>query len=146
MIRSAYAPLAKMGLRFVGTWQEVDTTRSRVSHVECFLAELGERVVGTVCLYTDGREGDPPLYREEDVAFFGQLAVAPDLQKLGLGSRLIEHAAERARVLGMRRLALDTAEDAGHLVAYYSRHGFSIVGYHDWGETNYQSVVMSRTL
>lgn len=146
LIRSAYARLAEMGLKFLGTWQEVETTRSRVSHGECFVAELEGRTVGTVCLYTEGREGDPLLYRQSDVAHFGQLAVAPDVQELGLGSRLIEHVAERSRELGMRLLALDTAESADHLIAYYGRRGFVFASYHDWPVTNYRSVVMQRAL
>jgi hypothetical protein len=53
---------------------------------------------------------------------------------------------DRARELGAREIALDTAEPATHLVSWYTRLGFRFVEHWQWSYTNYRSVVLSRAL
>jgi GNAT superfamily N-acetyltransferase len=85
-------------------------------------------------------------YERPDVAVFGMLAVDPALRRTGLGVRLVRHAEERARVLGAGELALDTAREAHHLVAWYAALGYRHVDVVDWPFTNFDSVVMSKAL
>jgi ribosomal protein S18 acetylase RimI-like enzyme len=102
--------------------------------------------VGTITYYTCARTCGSPWLDRPDVAHFGQLAVDPAVQGRGLGTRLIATAEARARCDGAREIALDTAESAGHLIAWYERLGYRFVEYVDWGVTNYRSVVMSKRL
>ena len=55
-------------------------------------------------------------------------------------------AERRALETGASEIALDTAESAAHLVEMYENRGYRIVEKVDWPETNYVSVVMSKSL
>lgn len=146
LLHRSYKRLGDMGLRFFATHQTPQQTRERVNDGECFVAEQEGKIVGTICLYTIRGSDSPALYRREDVAWFGQFAVAPELQTQGIGGRLLEHVEARAQELGMAELALDTAEGATHLIDFYGRRGWEIVGHTDWEVTNYRSVLMSKRI
>ncbi|MBW1796697.1 MAG: GNAT family N-acetyltransferase, partial [Deltaproteobacteria bacterium] len=45
---------------------------------------------------------------------------------------------------GASELALDTAEQATHLINWYERLGYRFIEYVDWDVTNYRSVIMSK--
>lgn len=148
LLHRAYKRLADMNLRYFATHQTPAQTRERLERAECFVATIDGKIVGTISAYmTPATDDDAPdLYRRDDVACFGQFAVDPDLQGTGLGGRLIAHIEARARELGKTELALDTAETAQHLIDYYARRGWRIVGDADWDVTNYRSVLMSKHL
>jgi amino-acid N-acetyltransferase len=57
-----------------------------------------------------------------DLAEIKSLAVAPDRQRCGVGSRLLEAAVEDARRLEVKKLFALTYEKA-----FFSRHGFEIM-------------------
>lgn len=146
LLHRSYKRLGDMGFRFFATHQTVEQTRERVISGECYVAERDGNVVGTICLYTESDGESPELYRRDDVAWFGQFAVEPELQGTGIGGKLLEHVEARAVELGMRELALDTAENAVHLIDYYSRRGWRLAGNADWAVTNYRSVLMSKEI
>ena len=52
------------------------------------------------------------------------VAVAPEHQNRGLGSRLLEHAEERTRALGLREVRLYTNERFVENLALYARRGY----------------------
>ena len=85
-------------------------------------------------------------YRQPDVFSFGQFAVRPDLQGQGLGGKMIDMMETEAAARGARELALDTADGADHLIRWYEKRGYRLVEHVSWGNTNYRSVVMSKTL
>ena len=95
-----------------------------------------------------------PTYAENDCAWFTrpgvacvhQFAVDPQLQGGGLGRALMARAEQWAREHGFHELALDTAEPATHLVAFYARLGYRPVGHVQWQGKAYRSVVMSKAL
>ncbi len=146
LLHRAYRVLADMGLRFLATYQDVDTTKSRVSIGTCFVAELDGKIVGTITYYAPGRRYGCDYYKKKGVAHVGQLAVEPTLQRLGIAARLMSRAEDFARSRGMRELALDTAEPAIQLIDWYTRIGYRFVGYHQWDVTNYRSVIMTKPL
>lgn len=146
MLHRAYRVLADMGLRFLATYQDVETTKSRVSSGHCFVAVLNGKVVGTICYYEPSRKTGCDYYKRKGVAHVGQLAVEPALSRLGIATYLMKHVEDFARSRGMKELALDTAEPALHLIEWYSRLGYEIVGHQQWEVTNYRSVLMSKSL
>ena len=146
LLHRAYARLAQMGLHFVATAQDVDTTRSRIQGAECYVADFDGRIVGTITFRTSDRSGGHEWYDRPDVTSFGQFGVDPDMQGLGIGLLLLEHVENRARELGATEIALDTAEPAKHLIELYSSHGYRIVAHAKWEEVNYSSVIMSKSL
>lgn len=102
---------------------------------------------GTILFKPQATEGGgPPWYTQPGIAGISQFCVDPALQSKGLGLRLITMVTDRARELGAREIALDTAEPATHLVSWYTRLGFRFVEHWQWSYTNYRSVVLSRAL
>lgn len=146
LIRSAYRRLADMGLRFVGTWQDAELTKKRLEAGECYVAVVGGVVVGTITLYLPESHPECAHYDLPGVAYFGQFAVDPALQEKGIGGTLLDFVEQRAAEVGSLELALDTAESAHHLIAYYEKRGYRFVQYIQWDSTNYRSVVMSKPL
>jgi GNAT superfamily N-acetyltransferase len=146
LLHRAYARLAAMGLRFVATYQDDAITKRRIEEGECYVAVLDNRLVGTVVLIPHGSFSDCEWYELWRVARFGQFAVEPELQGLGIGSTLLDVIEDRARELGASEIALDTAEPAKHLIDYYSKRGYRFIDYIQWPMTNYRSVIMSKRL
>jgi GNAT superfamily N-acetyltransferase len=147
LLHRAYASLAGMGLRYLATHQDVATTRRRTAKGECYLMFGGARLVGTILLIPpSARAPHCAWYNREDVAVLSQFAVEPQLQGRGLGGQLLSFAEGRASVLGAAEVAVDTAESAPHLIAFYSTRGYRQVGDAQWGHTNYRSVILSKRL
>ncbi|KPF68050.1 hypothetical protein IP84_11465 [beta proteobacterium AAP99] len=144
LLHRAYAALALRGLNYTAVDQTVETTRGRIAQGQCLVAEHTGRLVGTV-LYT--RRIDPceaTLFTQ--VASIHQFAVEPALQGQGIGLELIRAAEAIALSHGEPALALDTAEQADHLIAAYQRWGFGIVGHVQWPGKVYRSVLMLKAL
>jgi GNAT superfamily N-acetyltransferase len=146
LLHRAYASLANLGMRFFASYQTVDDTRDRIAGGHCLIASRDGRMIGTITWYRTFDHERPLWYRRDDVAFFGQFAVEPELQGLGIGNRLLHLAEEAAAEMGFREMALDTSERAIHLIDYYARHGYRFVEHVQWRSTNYRSVVMSKPI
>lgn len=65
-------------------------------------------------------------------------------QRLGYGARLLAFAEARARELGAREVAVDTAEGAKGLIDDYPDRGHRHVETAPFGHTNHRSVVLSK--
>jgi GNAT superfamily N-acetyltransferase len=146
LLHRAYDVWARVDLRYLATHQSPAVTLERIQAGRCIVADCAGAVVGTVCYYSPGAASASTYLRRTDVAHFGQLAVEPSFQGAGLGRRLIARAERLAKDEGARELALDTAEPATLLVAWYERLGYQVVDHVSWEETNYRSVVMSKRL
>ncbi len=146
LLHEAYAQWGTKGLKFMATWQDDATTARRLHAGISFVAEQEGKIAGVVTLRSPHAASTCPWYSQPGVWTFGQFAVRPALQRHGLGSRLLDWVEERASVLGGKELALDTAEPATQLVEWYQRLGFRFIQHHQWEETNYRSVVLSKSL
>jgi GNAT superfamily N-acetyltransferase len=146
LLHRAYAQLADMGLKFVATYQDVEVTRKRIAKGICLVAVLDDQIVGTITFYPKEIGKPTPWMERPDVAVIGQMGVEPSLQGQGIASMLMQAAEDCARDNGAAELALDTAEPATHLIAWYTRLGYRFIEYMQWDVTNYRSVVMSKTI
>jgi len=146
LLHRAYKPLADMNLRFLATHQSDEITLERISKGICYLAEMEGKVVGTVTFYFPENMAGTPWYEKEGIAKFGQFAVEPEFQKLGIGSLLMDYIEEETRRRNYAELALDTSEDAKHLIAYYEKRGYRFIEYVQWEDVNYRSVILSKTM
>ena len=74
--------------------------------------------------------------------------VKPELQKTGLGSKMMNFVENFAASKGFREISLDTCEDAIGLIEYYKKRGYRFVEHVQWdlNIVNYRSVVMSKSL
>jgi GNAT superfamily N-acetyltransferase len=147
LLHRAYAELGAMGFRYKAVDQGVEITRARISNGECYVAVYGGELVGTaVLLPPSWRPAHCEWYRRPEVAVLSQFAVEPQLQRRGLGSRLISHLEARAAELGAEELTINTAEGATHLVGLYERRGYRHIGHAQWEHTNFRSVLLSKRL
>lgn len=146
LLRDAYAHLARQGLRYVATHQDDTITARRLGRGFPLVAYLDGRLVGTATLYPPRPDSPVPWYRRPEVSYFGQFGVRPELQRQGIGVRILRALEDRARARGATELACDTAEQAEHLRSWYAREGFRVVGTTKWPVTNFQSVVLSKTI
>jgi GNAT superfamily N-acetyltransferase len=149
LLNSAYHRLADMGLNYVAATQDAGITRRRTGlAARCFVAcEDNGKIAGTICYYSASR-GDhgPAWYARSNIGHFGQFAVLPELQGSGLGSSLLAAVESQALADGKTELSCDTAEPAIHLLDFYHRRGFEIVGRHRWPHARYFSVILSKRL
>jgi GNAT superfamily N-acetyltransferase len=146
LLHRAYAPLAARGMRYLASHQDDATTLRRLSKGECWVAQTAGQLVGTITLRDAAHTKGCPWYDRPDVASFGQFAVDPARQRRGVGTLLVDHVERRAREKGVTELAIDTAETADDLIAFYTRRGYRFIEYVRWDVVNYRSVVMSKTL
>jgi GNAT superfamily N-acetyltransferase len=144
LLHRAYKELADMGLRFVATYQDIETTRQRIEEGLCFVALEDGRIVGTITLYLGGEGCE--TYERTGVAHFGQFGIDPEVQGKGIGRMLLQKAEQTAIANGFTEMALDTSEKATHLIDLYRRWGYEVVETVQWDVTNYRSVVMSKRL
>lgn len=146
LLHDAYADLARAGFRYLATHQSDEVTERRLARGFPLVAEQGGRLVGTVTLYPPRPDHMVAWYRNPNVYYFGQFGVSPELQKQGIGLRLLQAVEAGARDRGAAEIACDTAEGAEHLRAWYTREGYRFIEQMDWPETNYVSVVLSKRL
>ena len=146
LLHAAYGSLAASGFRYLASHQDEATTSRRLRSGIPFVAESKGEIIGTVTLYRPSASSRCEWYRHSTVYHFGQFAVRPDLQRRGVGSRLYEHVEAFARDVGGNELALDTAEGALDLRRWYERLGFRFIQFISWDETNYRSVILSKSL
>jgi GNAT superfamily N-acetyltransferase len=147
LLHAAYAPLAAVGMRYVASHQDDTITRDRLTRGFPFVA-MGDdgSLAGTITLYAQNTGSACAWYRRHGVFHFGQFAVRPGMQRGGIGSALLESVEREARWRGAEQLACDTAESAEHLIRWYNRLGFRLVEHVSWPDTNYRSVVLSKSL
>jgi GNAT superfamily N-acetyltransferase len=101
-LHQAYAPLGAMGLNCTAVDQRVEGTRKRCAAVECLVLECEARAAGTAATARDPAQEawamQTPWLLRADTARLSRLAVAPALQRRGLGRRLV---ARRAATTGI---------------------------------------------
>jgi putative acetyltransferase len=86
------------------------------------VAEIEGRIVGHILFYPIEIKSDDQVFPSLALA---PMAVLPEYQKQGIGSRLVEEGLKKARQLGSKSVIV-----LGH-AAYYPRFGFEPAG--KWG-------------
>ena len=147
LLHRAYAELGDRGLNYTAVDQTDHVTLRRLGAGIAMLGWSEHLAVATCTLYLGTeREEAPAWYRRPDCAFFGQFAVLPEFQRRGLGSYLCHLVEDIAKERGKDFMALDTAEPASHLIAFYERLGYRRVDTVRWPGKTYRSVIMAKSL
>ena len=147
LVHRAYKVLADQGLYYLGTHQPVEKTAERMEHGETWVATVDGRLVGSVIVYPPGYMSGCAYYKNFGPAVFGQFAVDPDFQGVGIGKLLLAQVEVVSRDAGATVLACDTSEKALALIEMYKKWGFEIVGDADWRpDVNYKSVILARAI
>jgi len=134
------------GLQFWATTQTEEYTLERLKKGKGLIAKYKNKIVGTITYYDSCNENVCEWYKKPNVCRFGQFAVKTSMQKMGIGKILINEVEKIAKERGKTELSLDTSEKAIALIEYYNRNGFNNIGFMQWHDVNYRSVIMSKTI
>ena len=146
LLHRAYARLGAMGLNYTAVDQSPDVTARRLGSGTCYVATQEGRLVGTILVHPTYATNDCAWFTREGVACVHQFAVDPSLQSGGIGRRLLQLAEDWARDRGYAEVAMDTAEQATHLLDFYARPGYEPVDSVRWPGKVYRSVVLRKRL
>lgn len=140
LVNSSYKELADMGLNYTATYQDEKITRDRLSQGQAFVLEKEGQLIGTVLLKKENH------FTGKNSAYVSQLAVSPEPKKQGLGTLLMDLCEDLALRQGFEAIQLDTAKPAGHLVAWYLKRGYKIVGETHWEGKTYDSWIFEKLI
>jgi GNAT superfamily N-acetyltransferase len=146
LLHRAYARLGNMGLNYTAVDQTPEVTAKRIRGGNCFVVEAGTKLVGTIVAQPTYAENECEYFTRPGVAAAHQFAVDPEHQGSGIGRMLLQRAEQWAKESGFAELAMDTAEQATHLIDLYARLGYQHVGWVQWPGKVYRSVVLSKHL
>lgn len=148
LVQRAYAPLAERGLVLPEATQSAQVTQQRVARGQCFVATRHGQLVGTVTVFGAHElgAGEQGVFRGRDAAHLHQFAVAPELQRQGLGRRLVAACEQWSRQRGFDRLVVALADSATDLQALYRRLGYVEVATVSPPATGAATVVMEKPL
>jgi GNAT superfamily N-acetyltransferase len=145
LLHRAFQKLGDMGLNYTAVDQSPDVTQKRIAAGECYVAEVEGRLAGTVVLKRPSTHPPCEGFDDASLASAHQLAVEREFQGRGVGSGLMEFAEQWALRTGHTGIWIDTAEPATHLVRFYARRGYELVGHAQWKGKRYRSVIMRKS-
>lgn len=96
----------------------------RLSDGEVLVAEVDERIVGSITFYRDANDEGTPARFPDWTAGVRATAVHPTARGLGVGRDLVEACIARALAVGATAIALHTASFMTAAVTLYERTGF----------------------
>lgn len=138
LINAAYKELSDKGWNYTATYQDEETTRQRISKGRAFVLEHNGRIIATILFSKENH------FTGKNTAYVGQFAVAPDHKKNGLGTILMDYCEALARSEHYEGIQLDTAKPATHLVNWYLKRGYAIVGETHWEGKTYDSYIFEK--
>lgn len=138
LVNEAYRELSDRGLNYTATYQDEQTTRERLEQGKAFVLVKDERLIATILYFKKN------YFTEKNTAYVGQFAVAPQYKKHGLGSLLMQHCESLAKSENYEGLQLDTAIPAEHLVNWYLKMNYKIVGTTHWEGKTYDSYIFEK--
>lgn len=138
LVNSAYKELSDMGLNYTATYQDEEKTLERINKGTAFVLEKDSLICATILLGTENH------FTNRNTAYIGQFAVLPELKKSGLGSFLMAYCEQKSRSDGFEGVQLDTAIPATHLVNWYLRLGYNVVGEIHWDGKTYRSYIFEK--
>jgi len=146
LLHKSYKKLADLGFMFLATHQDVKTTKQRADNSECYVAMLDNKIIGTICYRSPTTKAQHEYYDQPFVASYGQFAVDPEYQKMGLGSKLIDFVEKCALRNNAKEIGIDTVEGTIELIEYYKKRDYYFKTYAQWDTTNYRSVIMTKQI
>lgn len=146
LLHRAYARLGAMGLNYTAVDQSTEKTAQRIAGGQCFVAESEGRLIGTIVVQPTHKTSDCEYFTKLGVASVHQFAVDPVAQGKGIGKDLLYSCETWAINHSFNELAIDTAEQAAHLINFYASLGYTYVTSTQWPGKVYKSVVLRKLL
>lgn len=139
LLNSAYKELADKGLNYTAAFQHEDKTKNRISKGRCFvLKDSLNNILGTILLTEEN------YITNCKTLYIGQFGVLPELKKNGIGTLLMQHCENLARQEAYVGIQLDTAIPSQHLVDWYQRLGYHIIGKEHYEGKTYDSYIFEK--
>ena len=139
LLNSAYKELADMGLNYTASYQNEIKTKERISEGRCFVLKNNEnKIIGTILITIKNH------FTNNHTAYLGQFGILPEYKSSGLGTRLLEFCEGIAMNEGFSGMQLDTAIPAKHLVDWYQRRDYKIIGQLHFDGKTYNSYVFEK--
>jgi GNAT superfamily N-acetyltransferase len=114
------------------TWGLMPDTQEELLvyvHGYCFVARLGNRMVGYVTARVLAGAALAVLPSGAPCLEFKDLYVVSSLRSRGVGGRLLECVLDRAKAAGISNFKLwSSTKDISRTISFYQRHGFTIAG------------------
>jgi GNAT superfamily N-acetyltransferase len=146
LLHRAYARLGAMGLNYTAVDQSLEVTTQRILGGQCYIAEVAGMIAGTIIVTPTYTKNKCDYFTKAGVASAHQFAVDPSVQGQGIGRSLLHTCESWASEHGFKELAIDTAEQAEHLIKLYVHFNYKPVGFVQWPGKVYRSVVLSKEL
>jgi ribosomal protein S18 acetylase RimI-like enzyme len=140
LVNAAYKELGEMGLNYTATYQDEAITRDRIKKGRAFVLEKNDEIIGTALFAVEN------YFTERKSGYVSQLAIKPTLKRSGLGTVLMNFCEDLAIEDGLEAIQLDTAKPALHLVNWYQKQGYRIVGETRWEGKTYDSWIFEKEL
>jgi GNAT superfamily N-acetyltransferase len=125
--------------------QDAQATREQIRQGKCWIAEIDGRLVGVGIVWPPTACSWRALCNARNGAHLRQLAVEPQFQGMGIGGRLLEACELGALAMNAPTLWGSSPVGARQL-SLYRRHGYRIVEYKRWPNTDYESVIFAKRL
>ncbi len=109
------ADLHTFGIEYPSSGQNVGFLRQRIKNDEIVIAIEGEDLSGFIVF---------EVFWKEKVCYIHQISVAPEYQRQGIATTLMEKAIERAKMKGCDIISLTTTLSAPWGVGLYQKLGF----------------------
>jgi ribosomal protein S18 acetylase RimI-like enzyme len=138
LLNASYKELSDQGLNYTATYQDEAKTAERIAQGRAFVVEHQQKIVATILFFVKN------YFTDKNTAYIGQFAVSPELKRQGIGTKLMQHCEDFARAEGFEGLQLDTAKPALHLVEWYQKQGYVIVGEIHWEGKTYDSYIFEK--
>lgn len=147
VLHAAYAEKAEKGMDYLATRQDAETTKKRVGDGICFLAYIGEIMVGTATLLLrDVKKKNIKWHNKNRYGIIVQLGVHPDYKRLGIGRKLVDKIVDTSKENEVDELIADTSSKAKELLSWWKRQGFEYIGLLSHSSTNYYSIEFRKPL
>lgn len=121
MLISDYADVYNLWLSYKGMGlNSLDDSRDGIEKFlkrnpdTCFVAEVDNRIVGSILAGNDGRRG-----------YIYHTAVSPQYQKHGIGSTLVDTAIDALKKLDINKIALVVFDKNDNGNAFWEKQGFT---------------------
>lgn len=139
LVNSAYKELSDMGLNYTATDQNEEKTLERINKGIAFVLLKESEIVATILFSEENH------FTKRHTAYISQFAVNPSLKKSGLGTFLMNYCEDLALQKKYHGVQLDTAIPAKHLVQWYQKRGYDIVGETHWEGKTYRSYIFEKS-
>ena len=105
----------------------LEGTRTDKEEVVKLITTDGSEII--LCTDNDSIVGSVHVLEQGTECYLGMLMVSPELQRAGVGSKLIEAAEKHARdVWGSKTMTMSVISIRNELIAYYERRGYHRTG------------------